>query len=98
MRCQKRFSLITTKRHCRRCGQVLCYNCCQASSDKSWRLNGGITRRIDHICEQCRSFEARNAGGGKSLRRFEDGIMSYLVRVEAVRLDRGGSSENKCDD
>ena len=98
MRCQKRFSLITTKRHCRRCGQVLCYNCCQASSDKSWGFGGRITRRIDHICEQCRSFEARNAGGGKSLRRFEDGVMSYLVRVDATRLDRRGTSESKCED
>lgn len=97
MRCHRRFSLITTKRHCRRCGQVLCYYCCQASSDKACETGGAVMRRIDHICEECRSFEPRSPVGKKSLRRFEDGIMSYLVRVEAARADRGGKSGVKSD-
>lgn len=33
--CGKKFSLITVKRHCRRCGQILCTSCCQDDHDKT---------------------------------------------------------------
>lgn len=39
MQCSKRFSILTTRRHCRKCGQVLCTNCCQDDTDKQYGLN-----------------------------------------------------------
>ena len=36
MHCGKKFSIITLKRHCRRCGQILCSNCCQDDYDKTY--------------------------------------------------------------
>lgn len=69
--CKGRFSFFVRRHHCRRCGKLLCGNCCN-SKIELWRM-GFIDPQL--VCKNCLEFSQDDISLQKKTALFAQGVL-----------------------
>ncbi|XP_067929183.1 FYVE and coiled-coil domain-containing protein 1-like [Watersipora subatra] len=83
MGCNSAFTMLLRKHHCRVCGKVFCWQCCN-----NWTLTGSGSRRKERCCNQC-YIEKREPAPAESLNSSiitgENSVDSVTIPTLPVR-------------